>query len=160
MSELPQGVDAVLSVAQLIDKMRTGSHFTIDEIIQMLSACDDKRESFMVHMGGFTYVVEAGNIKEYFEQNPKPTRPISKEEENQILKGQIKRMEEELLRLRGKTIKPQTKPEVHAEPAFDSDSLDAEPLPLETQESEQIRLELAEELRGKTPLRPKARPKP
>lgn len=143
-----QTVDAVLSVAELFEKMRTGTEFTIDQILEMLSFKDDLNEHFAIHMNGYTYLVLKESIKAYFTDNPKPKRRISKEEENTILKSQLKAMEQELLKLRG--IQDSPKRRAISDPGA-GDLVETEPLDLDEKVKEDVHDALADELRASAP---------
>ncbi len=58
-------VDAELSVAQLIDKLRTGSTFPIDKILTMLSASDDNNNAIVLRLDyGQTSLLLTGDAEQ------------------------------------------------------------------------------------------------
>lgn len=144
-------IDHVLNVAQLLSAVGPGLGFSTHQLIQQLSECDDLGEPFFLRHGEENYMVSSADLKAFFAENPKPKRSMSKDEENKLLKSQLKQMEDELLKLKGQTIKPVTKAiEAPREPEEEG-ALDSEPLPTDSPKmsEDEVRLELANDLRGK-----------
>jgi len=159
-------VDEVLSVAEFFARTRSGTTFTIDKLLEMLSAADDEGRDFAIHIGDRTYLVRRESIREYFTVNPKPKRPMSKEDENRVLRYQIKELEAELARLRSASLSSGKKPESQPEQSTpreeregdEDQGFDAEPLPVDPEPAEStaaaIREELKRSVEGVEPLRP------
>ena len=152
-----------VSFPELVNQIGGAMGFSLERMIQMISSSDDLNKDFIIHHGDTTYVVPLDSIREFFTKHEKPKRPMSMKEENAVLKSRLELMEAELLALKGKSLEPKTKFIPQGSELLDlerpSSEEGSQALPdLEPQKMEEIRGELAAELRGKKPVNPKGMP--
>lgn len=155
------------SVAEFLAAVGPGLGFTTSELVQMFADSDDAGEAFILRSGTENYLLSSDAISTFFADHPKPQRPMSKEQENKFLKDRLKAMEAELLKLKGKTIRPEKPAPIEAKPVEEEDmEFNAEPLPLEEiphlpvemKTEDQVRQQLADELRAEQAKPRRGRP--
>ncbi len=156
--------------------------FTAERLIEMLADSDDKNEDFLLQHRHSRFIVPVEEIHKFFSTRPKPSRPMTKDQEIEYLRKKVKdyeaMMDANKLRqvpyVPADVASPPPPPfgaEINFEPGeFSESTSDAEAIPsdddplipplkpgkLET--PDEIRSRLKSELEGKRPVKAKGRP--
>ena len=84
-----------VSFPELVTTIGSGTSFSVDQLVSMLSTAEQKGEDFrIVHQDGH-FVVPLGFIQEYFKDHARPMPKLSQKEELEYLRKRVSALESE-----------------------------------------------------------------
>jgi hypothetical protein len=142
-----------VSFPELVTTIGGGTSFSVDQLVSMLSAAEQKGEDFRIVHQDLRFVIPLGFIREYFKDHARPTARMSPKEELEYLRKRVSELESERVGADKSNPHPQAPSRLERPPANQVPPPRDETIPnREKMSSDELREDLKKELGAAVPL--------